>query len=48
MKKTYMQPKMEVFKMHVHQMLCGSIQQEGNNLKVSFGDDTFGESETIN
>lgn len=48
-KKLYIQPDMVVVNMNMHQMLCSSIQSEGNNLSVTLDDaEDFGSGETIN
>ena len=49
MKKVYIAPVVQVVRMEMHQMVCGSIKEEGNNLNVNInGDDTFDDNETIN
>lgn len=46
-KKEYMKPHMVVVKIQKPQLLTGSIQQNGDNLSITFGDDEFGDDETI-
>ena len=47
-KKLYIQPDMVVVNMNMHQMLCSSIQSEGNNLSVTLDDAEFDNDATIN
>ena len=49
MKKVYIAPVVQVVRMEMHQMICNSIKEEGNNLNATInGDESFGEGETIN
>lgn len=51
MKKLYMIPRVEVVKMNVHQMICGSITSDGDTLGVTISSEdsgSFGEDNTIN
>ena len=48
MKKVYIAPAVQVVRMEMYQMVCGSIKGEGNNLNATLDDTEFGEGETIN
>ena len=48
MKKTYITPEIEIIEIRKPSLLAGSIIQDGDNLRVSFSDEDFGEGETIN
>lgn len=49
MKKVYITPVIQVVHVEMHQMVCDSIKEEGNNLTTTIdGTETFGEGETIN
>ena len=49
MRKVYIAPAVQVVRMEMHQMICDSIQQNGDNLNVTInGDETFDDNETIN
>lgn len=47
-KKLYIQPSLVVVNVGMHRMICSSIQTEGDNLKVTFDDEEFGDDEIIN
>ena len=48
MKKKYINPTVKVVDIKPRTILCGSITQEGNNLKVTFGSDEFEDGGEIN
>lgn len=50
MRKVYIAPAVQVVRMEMHQMICDSIQQNGDNLNATIGGDEgdFGDDNTIN
>ena len=48
MKKRYLKPNMKVVDVKPRSILCGSIRQEDNNLRVTFGSDEFEDDGEIN
>lgn len=47
-KKLYIQPNLVVVSMGMRKMVCASIREESNNLKVTFDSEEFGDGEVIN